>query len=80
MSSTHRAGLLIAGVALLAAVTFLQPGRGQPVPASAPANPPAPRAAEHAPAAPAKPAADPDRGPGGEALMLPTDRQVKRRL
>jgi outer membrane protein assembly factor BamB len=78
MSSTHRAGLLIAGVALLAAVTFLQPGRGQPVPA--PANPAAPRAAEPAPAAPAKPAADPDRGPGGEALMLPTDRQVKRRL
>jgi len=80
MSCTHRAGLLIVGVALLAGLTFLQPGRGQPVPASAPANPPAPRAAEPAPAAPAKPAADPDRGPGGEALMLPTDRQVKRRL
>ena len=71
MSSTHRAGLLIVGVALLAAVTFLQPSRGHQVP-----TPPASPAAVK----PDKPAPDPDRGPGGEALILPTDRQVKKRL
>jgi outer membrane protein assembly factor BamB/tetratricopeptide (TPR) repeat protein len=76
MSSTHRAGLLIVGVALLAAVTFLQPSRGQPADNPAPPAPPTTTTS----AKPDKPAADPDRGPGGEALILPTDRQVKRRL
>jgi outer membrane protein assembly factor BamB/tetratricopeptide (TPR) repeat protein len=73
MTTTHRAGLLIVCVALLAVVILLPSGSG-PIAQGLAAPPPAPDKKD-------KPPPDPDKLPGGsEALILPTDRQAKRRL
>ena len=69
MTCTHRAGLLILAVALLAAVTLSDTGRGDQPPAPVfqpfPVNPTAPPEGTPAPV---------------DLVTLPTDRTVQRRL